>query len=159
MDKSPVIVDFTTFDRRLVTIVNGLPHVTVHVQPCVNRGVLHDCHRFAPGCGIGHGSLPRESHPTVFLPGAIVQSQRTPNDCVLTPPMGHGLNQTGTCRPSRPPATLFNAVHDVMWCMGQFENSEEPLERPVTRLGNSNISRGKGTVVRGGRDLVARRGK
>ena len=153
MEESPVIVDFTTFDRRSVTIVDGLPHATVYVHPCVSRGVLHDCHRFAPGCGIGHGSLPRESQPTAFLPGAIVQSQRTPNDCISTPYMGHGSNQTGTCRPFQPPATLFKAaVHDVK-CMGQFENSER------VHLGNSNISRGKGTVVRGGRDLAARRGK
>ena len=150
MEESPVIVDYTTFDRHSVLISDGLPHA-VYVHPCVTRGVLHDRHRCAPGCGIGHGSLPRESQPTAFLPGAIVPSQRTPVDCTLTPYMGRGSNETGTCRPFKPPSTLFDVL-DVK-CMGQFEDSER------VHLGKSNISRGKGTVVRGGRDLAARRGK
>ena len=159
MAEPPIIVDFKTFDRRSVTIVDGLPYVTLTVQPRVNRGVISDCERFAPGCGIGHGSLPQEGHASAFLPGAFVQSQKTPYDAEQTPPMGHGLDQTGTCRPSRPLATLFNAVHDVMWSMGQFKDFEEPIERPPTRLGHSKKSRGKGTVVRGGRESTVRRGK
>ena len=59
MAEPPIIVDFKTFDRRSVTIVDGIPYVTLPVQPRVNRGVISDCERFAPGCGIGHGSLPQ----------------------------------------------------------------------------------------------------
>ena len=150
MEESPVFVDYTASDRHSVIILDGLPHA-VHVNPCVTRGVLHDRHRSVPGCGIGHGSLPQERQPTAFLPGAIVPSQRTPVDYTVTPYMGRGFNETGTCRPSEPPSTSFD-IRDVR-CMGQFEDPERVVP------GKSRISRGKGTVVRGGRDVAARRGK
>ena len=152
MEESPVFVDYTAFDRHSVIISDGLPHA-VYVHPCVTRGVLHDRHRFAPGCGIGHGSLPQEGQSTAFLPGAIVPSQRTPLDSTVRPRMGLDFNDTGTCRPFEPSATLFKIAVNEVKSMGQFEDPERVVP------GKSCISRGKGTVVRNGRDVAARRGK
>ena len=152
MEDSPVFVDYTASDRPSVTILDGLFH-PVYLDPCVARGVMHDRHRGVPGCGIGHGSLPQEGQSTAFLPGAIVPSQRTPLDSTVRPRMGLDFNDTGTCRPFEPSATLFKIAVNEVKSMGQFEDPERVVP------GKSRISRGKGTVVRNGRDVAARRGK
>ena len=106
MAEPPVIVDFKTFDRQLVTMIDGLPYMTLSVQPCGNRGVVADRGRFAPGCGVGHGSLPQEGHASAFLPGVSLQTQKTPTDSERISPMGCGLDHSGSCHPSKPPGNV-----------------------------------------------------